>query len=129
MHIILKSAADWSKQKSTIVKYAEIEHVHSRRILRSYCLKKVRSSVGKVRSYAACSTIVFRGSTPRTLPCNPIERGTLEGNAACMKAAYDRNAGCMQPALRPSVPPALVHHLKVKSTSPAAVVTPGRIVV
>ena len=75
---------------------------------RTFSEKYARVQAKCDRMQAACRlhTIVLRGATPSIKPCNPTERGTLEGNAAFMQAAYDRNAGCMQPALPLSVPPA-----------------------
>ena len=74
---------------------------------RTFSEKYARVQAKCDRMQAACSlhTIVFRGATPSIKPYNPMERGTLEGNAAFMQVAY-RNAGCMQPALPLSVPPA-----------------------
>ena len=39
-----------------------------------------------MKNTIVCSLIVFQGTRPRNLPCNAIVRGTLKGNAGCMRS-------------------------------------------
>ena len=57
--MIINSASDWLMKKSTIVFYAENLHVHSRRKMRSYFFRKVRSRAGAIRSCAGCMQAAY----------------------------------------------------------------------